>query len=608
MDTAMRRRRPVFAARLALLTAVLAGGLCPAASGQSLSYVDILDVCGPQVHFLGGLTYSDSSLWIGDAAVEYYYYGTDGEGEWIQPQPAWVHRIGLDDGCILETIPIPGVDWPQIPPTGLASDGSNLYAASRTWDSRGIVEFAPGGAAAGMYDFQGTEPGTRAAGLTHDGSYLWQANYSPAAGHLYAIDTATNQRVNDLQVDPYPFGLAWDGRYFYASHHDRSAGTSYIAQYDRSGARLARLELPEFLSGSPIGDLAVNGLDLYAHVLGTNAIVHMELPPPAVTAPPLPGGVLQQATTATATLAYSGTTYWDHQHAQNPDELPVAASLSHSADGAQQMQLLGKARSHFDEVKIHNTLHALGFGDSYPSEATADADLAVSKQIVVAPQPGLPAGTPVWSRATLTINGLLQACRTETGYEEYTENGGYEPTLPEASGLRAAFAVEITKVTPSGPAELFYGLIALTGRSSEEEIATGEWVDLLVQGDFAAFATAARGDLVVQPDFATLPLDEVELDFFVPVVIGVPFDVDFVFHGEVRVPALAAGLGAEVAFGEDPLLYPGYLPPLDAPYYTDGFVGDWQWRLEFYVPEPTAALLLVAAAGLIRRRSRRLQL
>lgn len=595
MEKIMRSRAMAVCAFLALVAVGVAFPL--SARGDPLELVDVLVIEHEgvdNVAGLGGLTFHDSSLWMGYAYSRYSLYANGLPGE-IETDMGWVGRVSPADGTVLEEFPIPGSDWPYGPVTGLASDGANLYATLRTSGMFGIAKFVPGQVPETVYPFEGPEPAERTGGLTHDGSLLWQAHYSPGAGHLYAIDPNTRRRMNDLRVEAYPFGLTWDGHYFYVSHHDPAGQTSYLAQYDGSGAKVATLELPPALASTPVGDLAVNGEHLYAHVLGSNTIAHLLLPPPTVTAPPMPPGLVGQSTVVSSALLYDGTHDGQTRSANGFEQLPIVASLRHTMQQS-HADVLGKARSYYDAEKVHNTLHCLAYGADHDSPLAAVGHLEVNKTLLVPPSAQLPAGRPIVATGTMSLNGLFQATRYAGG-----------PSGTDAEGLLARVAVEIVRTAPGSDLEIFCGAISLAGLSNEDAAAAGQWLELLVAGDFVGtpVAAAAGECLTVGDDFASMPLEDLEFDFHVPAVVGVPFEVYVSFLGRTEVPTLAEGLGAEVVFGEEPLLTACYEAPMDPDSYGDNFLGEWSWDPGLYVPEPATVVLLAAGAGWAGRRRRR---
>ncbi len=576
----MRSRKAGYWPVLALAVGLFwAGPLCGQGS-EMLDLVNTLTIQHPgieDVAGLGGLTYSDGSLWMGYAYAGYSLY--DGESGEFGSDVAWVGQVDPANGAILAEYPILGSDWPYAPVTGLAGSGSKMYAAVRSESASGIAEFTPGSATQGFHGFEGPEPAVRATGLAHDGSLLWQAHYSPQVGHLYALNTSTGQRVNDLSLDAYPYGLAWDGRYFYASHHDPYGQYSYIAQYDRSGAKVATLELPSSLVRSPIGDLAVNGQDLYAHVLGTNTIAHLALPA-AVSTPPLPPGLVNQATIVNAALTYDSGVETDTRTAANFEQLPVAATLRRTVVDF-EADVLATARSYSDGEKVHNTLHAMAYGGDYTSDLVGTATLVADKSMLIAPTASLPAGTRVNAKGTMTLNGLIQALN-----------------VGDASGTGAFLDVEILRTSPGSELPIFSGAIWLVGTSGN-----GAWANLLVDGDFVGtpIEQALQSALTVEETVATLPLDHLAFEFGVPAVVGQSFEVTISILGAAAVPA-GGNAGMEIALGEAPVLLPNYQPPLDPESYNDNFLGEWSWDPGLYVPEPAALVLLAAGATCLQRR------
>jgi len=546
----------------------------------------VLTVEGPDVNGLGGLTFQDSSLWVGNAPVGYppeCFLTSNGMGT----PDLEVYRLDPIAGTILDVVHVPGTQYPMEPPAGLAGADGEAFITGFTHTESGILCFRSGSESYEVIDFPTPDPLLRAKGLYYDGSVLWEAQYLPQAGHIYGLDPATGQRLNDLTVDPYPYGITSDGKYFYVSHHDGPHGSGYIARYDRSGAKTATFELPEGLSSQPIGDLAYDGLNLYAHVLGTNQIVRLRLPAP-VSAPGLPVGVLGVTTRADALIGPPGSPQCDSQTASGLEQLPLAVSLRQTRTGS-ITDLLGRARSYLGpDGTVHNAVHALAYAQGHDSNLVGKGELRVSKSLRVAPRSGLPAGWPVSARASATLNGLLQAFR--------------EGFLPSPEGLAARFTLEILKTAPGAPLKVFSGSIALVGADDGDD-----WVRVVLDGGLntPAVRTALAEALLVEDTFARLDLEGLSVPFQVPANVGEVFDVDVIFRGEALVPLGADGLGAEVVLGEDPILWPGYSAQVLPPETPDGADPDGILYENFYVPEPTSVVLAALGLPLVLLRRRR---
>ncbi len=581
----MRSRNVLFYACVAFAAIILSGGSNALAgmSNPQLELVNTLRLTGDDVDHVGGLAPGSNTLYTGDILWDEHENSITG-----------YHCFSPTYGSVAATGEIPGTYDYAFRPTGMAGNGGYLYQTVFSSESptTGIVKYTPGDPAvvANVYQFQGTEPDKRTKGLTHDGRFIWQAHYSPGVGHIYAIDPATGDRVNDLLVDPYPYGVAYDGRYFWVSHHDPDARTSYIAKYDRSENRLATYSLPTSMSpNAALGDLAVTSSGLFAHVLGGNNVVaHFTLPEPTGSPPAMKPGVHAVSVGTAAAIAYDGKTVDDSQVAINYGQLPIAASVERQALGS-AMDVSGLARSYYDEDGIHNVVNALAYGRDHGSDLQASGVLVVNKSICITPSScGLAAGTNVNATGTMTFDGLLQAMRDE--------NEGW----PSATGLAAVFTARVIKTGPGDDVTCFDGSVSLLGREHDN------WVQTVLTGDAntAALQEACNG-IVITDGLASLELEKVHVGFSVPVVVGQTFHVTIMFSASAFIPAWAEGLGAEVCFGTEGELGEGYFVGGDPEAYDDGYDGtdwyDWNW---YHAPEPSAMIMLLTG-GLIALRRRR---
>ncbi|MCK4624247.1 MAG: PEP-CTERM sorting domain-containing protein [Phycisphaerae bacterium] len=282
--------------------------------------------------------------------------------------------------------------------------------------------------------------------------------------------------------------------------------------------------------------------------------------------PPMGSRVLSAAIVTAAGIGYDGTVLTDSQTAANYTQLPVAASLQHEAGGS-NMLVKGVARSYYNEDGIHHVVHAVARGQDYESDLSGSGTLTVCKEILVSPFGGLSNGQPIWATGTLTLNGLLQACRHE--------GDGW----PDADGLAATFSVRIIRTAPGNDLACFFGTISLLGVAGAGE---GEpWVQIVLGGNFqtTTLQQVCAAGLVVDNDFAYIELDHIEIPYRVAAVVGQAFWVNIIFDADAFIPAGAGGLGAEVAFGQEGELIP-----------------------DCHTPEPTTVALLLIGLPLLRRR------
>ncbi|MDY7011120.1 MAG: PEP-CTERM sorting domain-containing protein [Planctomycetota bacterium] len=589
----MRLRNKVFYVYVTFAAISLAGGSYAFAVilNPPLELVNTLQLGGDDVGEIGGLAPGGSYLYTGDTLWDEH-----------ENNLAVYHCFSHADGSVVSTGSIPGTYNFGFRPAGMAWSSGYLYQTVFSKGMTGIVKYTPGDPAvvADVYQFQGTEADNRAKGLTHDGRFIWQAHYSPEVGHIYAIDPATGDRVNDLLVDPYPYGVAYDGRYFWVSHHDTSAKTSYVAKYDRFGEQLATYSLPTFMSpNAAIGDLAVSGSGLFAHVLGSNEVAHFTLPEPTGSPPSLAPGVHSASIYTAATIGYDGKVVADAQGAANYAQLPIAASVARQALGS-AMDVSGLARSYYDESGIHNVVNALAYGQCHESDLQASGVLMVNKSILISPSScGLPSGTAVWAKGTITFNGLLQALRDE--------GEGW----PDATDLAAVFTARVVKTVLGNDVVCFDGSVSLLGQEDDN------WVRAVLTGGADTLALReAAGELVITETLASLELDHIQVDFLVPAVVGENFHVSTIFSAAAHVPSMAEGLGAEVAFGIAGELGEGYSVGSDPEAYYDEYQGgpwpEWpgwsDWQEQYIppdVPEPATVIILLTGGLFVLRRRRK---
>ncbi len=280
--------------------------------------------------------------------------------------------------------------------------------------------------------------------------------------------------------------------------------------------------------------------------------------------PVLAHGVLANSIRVDSSINYDGTVETGTQTAVNYTQLPVTATVEHESGGT-NMRVMGQARSYYDADGIHHVVRAAACGDGHGSDLCGTGTLTDSKTILVTSGDcGYPTGTSIWATGTLTLNGLLKACRHE--------GEGF----PDATGLAAIFNVRIIRTAPGADVVCFNGTISLLGNDDVE------WVQVVLAGDLniLVLQQVAAG-LVIADDFAYLELDHVDVGFRIPAVIGQAFDVDTIFYAEAFVPDGAEGLGAEVVFGESGEL-----------------------TANCHTPEPTTIAMLLTG-GLITLRRRR---
>ena len=602
----MRGQRILLAA--AALAAVVGLGYSLAARGDSLILLNSLTIYAPEVNNLGGLTYRDGKLWAGDVSSvdvtvtgpydpydPYYPYGPNSPTDRIV-----VHEIDPSDGTVLSTHQVTPTDFASDSPGGLGEGGDKFYASIVSSQTTGIAEFGPSFVISRVLTPQGIEPVTRTKGVSFDDRYVWHAHYSPDQGHLYAISPADNKRVNDLAVDPYPYGLSWDGRSFWVAHHtDAGGGGTYLAQYDRAGHKLASYDLPAGV-GADLADITVVGDTMYALEMGQNVIYQMQIPSSPGVTPLLPPGLTGGAVRTATSITYGKREYSDTPPAVPLAELPTASSLRRAI--SPQQDVLALARAELDGLgQPHHVVHALAYGDGNSDPLEASAQVTITKQIEIEPGESLAAGKSVMAKGQITLTGLLALTRDTTD-------------LPDAQGLLSMLSVEVRKRGSGGSARVFSGYVGLKGLDAPGPSvvvgsATPSWARLVIGGDLTTpeFRQSADASLYGEDDLVELLLEGVSFDFRVPAQVGESFNIDIIFKAEAGVPRNARALGAEAVFGEDPLLYVGYAPPEDPTSYDDSYLGQSDyWRNDYSaVPEPVGLSLLGLGLMLVRRRGQR---
>ena len=102
-------------------------------------------------------------------------------------------------------------DSPGDNPTGLTWDGNYLWNAD--WSTDKIYKIDPD---TGEVIKEISSPGTVPFGLAWDGNYLWNADFY--SGKIYKIDTNTGEVIRAIESPGGAFstGLAWDGNYLWS--------------------------------------------------------------------------------------------------------------------------------------------------------------------------------------------------------------------------------------------------------------------------------------------------------------------------------------------------------------------------------------------------------
>jgi outer membrane protein assembly factor BamB len=94
-------------------------------------------------------------------------------------------------------------------PTGMASDGTNLYLADRKSDQ--IYQVSP---ETGKVISRFNAPGYRPEGLAFDGKYLWMVDSEEMIIHQINLKTHVTEKTIGCPARS-PRGLAWDGKYLW---------------------------------------------------------------------------------------------------------------------------------------------------------------------------------------------------------------------------------------------------------------------------------------------------------------------------------------------------------------------------------------------------------
>ena len=135
-------------------------------------------------------------------------------------------------------------------PTGLATDGKQLYLADRKSDKIYIIN-PDNGKVISQFD----SPGFRPQGLAYDGQYLWLVDSEEEA--LLQINPETKKTVRTIWCPAKsPKGLAWDGKYLWLA----DTGADQLLQVStEDGTTIKELPSPY---GNPTG-LAFDGTYLW---------------------------------------------------------------------------------------------------------------------------------------------------------------------------------------------------------------------------------------------------------------------------------------------------------------------------------------------------------
>jgi hypothetical protein len=143
------------------------------------------------------------------------------------------------------------------------------------------------------------------------------------------------------------------------------------------------------------------------------------------------------------------------------------------------MDVAGLARSYYDDDGIHNVVNALAYGQDHESDLQATGTLTVNKSLFISPAAcGLAAGTEVNATGTMTLNGVLQACRNED-----------EGCWPDASGMAATFTARVVKTAPGDDVVCYNGTVHLVGLGDG---VTEPWVLLLPTAWLLSNSTTLR--------------------------------------------------------------------------------------------------------------------
>jgi hypothetical protein len=538
-------------------------------------------ITGATLNQPGGLAFDGSSLWLGNIS----YPMSPGMGYQT------LLRINPATGVVQETDTLSYMPTPT-GPTGLAfspASGGQMLLTNLGDYTPNIQEVARPTDIMGTLNLQGAQGALRARGLESDGRFVWEAYYSPTAGHLYAMDPVSGARVNDLVVDPYANGLTTDGRSLLVSHDLGETGGSYVAMYDRSGTVLGRFGLPTALAGKTLGDLAYANGTLYALSAADSTVYRFAIPQRS--SPPLPvAGQLGYKEVTEAQMTNGAQVQSDFDAANDTSALPIGTSFRRSTYSADQ---LSKARVWTDSAnKTHRLVHALTYLSMGGSNMSDSASFTMDKTILLTPAMagGLASGTPILAGGTLTLTGQLVLINNFGG--------------SQGSGTTASINVTIFTPTGSTEKQIFDGGISITGLGAHGD----KTAAYSLSGSLATAGvlSAVEAGFTVGSNMAVLSLNGLVVPYSIPCNVGKQFDVFVTMTANTSVPDYMYGVGAEAVFGESALLAPGYTVPQDIPSYGD-FVDTshvYVVTAPMPIPEPASLLLLSGALVALRRRRR----